>query len=167
MAVGGTEKFRVDAEGDVATGTWKGTAIGAAYGGTGQSSYATGDVLYASGATTLSKLIIGTSNYVLTSSGTAPQWSNTLSISGLTVSGLISGRVPYATTGGQLTDSTNLTFNGTTLTAGGLSTTGTLAGGTTNISGLATFSYTPQGTGVGQGSLYISIPPQQQLIIPY
>ncbi len=36
---------------------------------------------------------------------------------------LTSGRVTYATTGGQLTDSANLTFNGTTLTANTLSVT--------------------------------------------
>lgn len=43
-------------------------------GGTGFDSYTTGDMLYASGASALSKLAIGTANYVLTSSGSAPQW---------------------------------------------------------------------------------------------
>jgi hypothetical protein len=38
----------------------------------------------------------------------------------ITDSGLTSGRVTYAGTGGLLQDSTNLTFNGTTLTAAGL-----------------------------------------------
>ena len=38
----------------------------------------------------------------------------------ITDSGLTSGRVTYASTGGLLVDSANLTFNGTTLTAGGL-----------------------------------------------
>ena len=42
----------------------------------------------------------------------------------ITDTGLTSGRVTYATTGGLLTDSANLTFNGTTLTANALSTTG-------------------------------------------
>jgi len=52
----------------------------------------------------------------------------------LTVSSLTSGRVTYATTGGQLVDSNNLLFNGTTLTAGGLTSTRhlTLAGLLTN-----------------------------------
>jgi hypothetical protein len=42
-------------------------------------------VYYASG-TALSKLGIGTTNYVLTSSGSAPQWSQNLSIGSLTAS---------------------------------------------------------------------------------
>lgn len=46
------------------------------HGGTGQSSYAVGDTLYASGVATISKLPIGASTYMLTSTGTAPQWSD-------------------------------------------------------------------------------------------
>lgn len=47
------------------------------YGGTGIGSYTIGDLLYASGATTLSKLAAGTANYVLTSGGigVAPAWA--------------------------------------------------------------------------------------------
>ena len=51
------------------------TALGAASGGTGLSSYTAGDLPYATGTTTLAKLGIGTNNYVLTSSGSAPQWT--------------------------------------------------------------------------------------------
>lgn len=60
--------------------------LGAANGGTGLSSYATGDILYASGSTTLAKLTIGASNFVLTSSGTAPQYvaQSTLSVGSAT-----------------------------------------------------------------------------------
>ena len=61
--------------GTIGTGTWQGTAVAAAYGGTGQTSYTTGDLPYASGSTAISKLGIGTANKVLTSSGSAPQWS--------------------------------------------------------------------------------------------
>ncbi len=50
--------------------------VGVSYGGTGLSSYTTGDLLYASGATALSKLAIGTSTYIMTSTGSAPQWSD-------------------------------------------------------------------------------------------
>jgi hypothetical protein len=56
--------------------------VGVSYGGTGLSSYTNGDLLYASGSTTLSKLAIGTSTYIMTSSGSAPQWSDP---SGITV----------------------------------------------------------------------------------
>ena len=57
-----------------------------ANGGTGLASYATGDMIYATGATTLAKLTIGTANYVLTSSGTAPQYvaQSTLSVGSAT-----------------------------------------------------------------------------------
>ena len=64
--------------GTIGTGTWEGTTIGVAYGGTGLSSYTAGDLVYASGATTISKLAIGSANYFLkvNSGGTAPEWSN-------------------------------------------------------------------------------------------
>lgn len=54
----------------------------------------------------------------------------------LTVTGLTSGRVPYATTAGLITDSANLTFNGTTLTAntiGAFTLGGTVSGGGNQI----------------------------------
>jgi hypothetical protein len=43
-------------------------------GGTGLSTYTTGDIIYASGTNTLAKLPIGTSNQVLTVSGGVPSW---------------------------------------------------------------------------------------------
>jgi hypothetical protein len=57
----------------------------AAKGGTGQTSYTTGDILYASGATALSKLAAGTSGYVLTSNGAgaAPSWQAASGSSGI------------------------------------------------------------------------------------
>ena len=63
--------------GTITTGTWSGTAIAATAGGTGITSYAVGDILYASSTTALSKLSPGTSGTVLTSNGTgnAPTWS--------------------------------------------------------------------------------------------
>ena len=62
--------------GTISTGTWTGTAIGAAYGGTGIASYAVGDILYASGSTTLSKLADVATGNALISGGvtTAPSW---------------------------------------------------------------------------------------------
>ena len=57
-----------------------------ASGGTNLTSYAAGDLLYASGTTTLAKLTIGATNYVLTSSGTVPQYvaQSTLSVGSAT-----------------------------------------------------------------------------------
>jgi hypothetical protein len=46
-----------------------------AAGGTGIASYSVGDMLYASAATVLSKLAIGTVNKVQVSTGTAPSWA--------------------------------------------------------------------------------------------
>lgn len=45
-----------------------------ALGGTGYTSYATGDMLYASAPTTLSKLTLGTAGYFLTAGASAPQY---------------------------------------------------------------------------------------------
>jgi hypothetical protein len=58
-------------------------ALGAIYGGTGLSTYTTGDLLYSSASNTLAKLAIGTANYILTvnSGGTNVQWSAPSSIS--------------------------------------------------------------------------------------
>jgi hypothetical protein len=98
---------------------------------------------YQTAAGTTSFISNGTSGQVLTSNGTsAPSWgsnqitlgSTTVSLGGTasslaglssistvnaTVSALTSGRVTYATTGGQLTDSANLAWNGTTLSITG------------------------------------------------
>ncbi len=51
------------------------TAIAATSGGTAQSTYTTGDLLYASASNTLSKLAIGTSTQVLTVTGGVPVWA--------------------------------------------------------------------------------------------
>ena len=71
--------------GTLATGTWNATAITEVYGGTGQTSWTTGDVPYASGANTLAKLGIGTANQQLrVSAGGIPEWF-TPTASGATV----------------------------------------------------------------------------------
>jgi hypothetical protein len=49
--------------------------LASGYGGVGYSSYASGDILYASGGS-LVKLAIGSSGYVLTSSGGYPSWQS-------------------------------------------------------------------------------------------
>jgi hypothetical protein len=70
--------------GTVTTGTWNATAIGATYGGTGLTTYTTGDTLYASASNTLSKLAIGSTNQVLTVSGGVPTWANAQSATSIT-----------------------------------------------------------------------------------
>ena len=61
--------------GTVATGTWNGTAVGAQYGGTGQTAATTGDILYASAANTWSRLAIGTNGYALLVDAGIPSWA--------------------------------------------------------------------------------------------
>lgn len=48
------------------------------YGGTKQSFYTTGDMLYASSSNTISKLKIGTEKEVLTSNGNFTGWNRSL-----------------------------------------------------------------------------------------
>lgn len=62
--------------GTLTSGTWNATRISEAYGGTNQNAYTTGDILYASGTNTLSKLAISaTAGQVLTVAGGVPTWA--------------------------------------------------------------------------------------------
>lgn len=61
--------------GTIATGVWNGTAVGPTFGGTGLTSYATGDTIYASASNVLSKLSIGSTGQVLTVAGGIPSWA--------------------------------------------------------------------------------------------
>ena len=61
--------------GTITTGTWNATAIAATSGGTGLTSYATGDIVYASATNTLSKLTAGTDGNVLTLASGVPSWA--------------------------------------------------------------------------------------------
>ena len=195
-------------------------ALGATYGGTGLTSYTTGDLLYSSASNTLAKLAIGPATYILsvnsggtnvewaapssisvntatnlaggvagsvpyqsaaatttflaigaanrvmTSTGTAPQWVTSLtsltgvSSSSITNTSLTSGRVVYSGASGLQTDSASLTFNGTTLSAGGFSTTGlstlvkTVTVGNSNFDGSAAFApATPAKLYIGTGTV--------------
>ena len=74
--IAGSSTFVVGGNGIVATGNWQATAIAAAFGGTGQTSYTIGDLIYASNTTAIAKLGIGTSGQVLTvSGGGIPSWA--------------------------------------------------------------------------------------------
>jgi len=57
--------------------TWNGNVIGTTYGGTGLSTYTTGDLVYASAANVLSKLAIGTADQILMVNASGlPVWGN-------------------------------------------------------------------------------------------
>lgn len=80
--------------------------LAASNGGTGQSSYTAGDLIYATGSTALAKLGIGASTNVLTSSGSAPQWTAASSVAigtATNLAGGTSGSVPYQSGAGATT----------------------------------------------------------------
>src|SRR6056300_439727 len=56
--------------GTITTGTWNADVINEVYGGTGQSSYTTGDILYSDGVNSLAKLALGANGKILQSNGT-------------------------------------------------------------------------------------------------
>ena len=121
--------------------------ITAVKGGTGQTSYAVGDLLYASTTTALSKLADVATGNALISGGvsTAPSWgkigltthvSGTLPTAngGTNLTSFTSGGVVYASSTSALATGNLLTFNGSTLAVtGALTVTGasTLTGGFT------------------------------------
>jgi len=65
--------------GTITTGTWTGTAVADEYGGTGQATYAQGDILYASATNTLTKLAKGSTGEILTMTATIPEWASAAS----------------------------------------------------------------------------------------
>jgi hypothetical protein len=60
--------------GTITTGTWQATTIASAYGGTGFTTYAKGDILYASATNTLSKLAAGNNGEVIQLQDGVPVW---------------------------------------------------------------------------------------------
>ena len=61
--------------GTITSGTWQGTTVAVNQGGTGLASYTAGDVIYASGSTTLAKLAKGSDTEVLTLASGVPTWA--------------------------------------------------------------------------------------------
>ena len=76
--------------------------LGAARGGTGQSTYTVGDILYCGTANSLSKLGIGTAGYFLKATSSGPAWANTTDITtlGTITSGTWQGTAIGANYGG-------------------------------------------------------------------
>jgi len=60
--------------GTITSGTWNATTVAATYGGTGVSSYTTGDILYADSSSTLTKLAAGANGTVLQIRSGVPVW---------------------------------------------------------------------------------------------
>jgi len=72
----GNEKMRLTTSG-LSNVSWLGNTISELYGGTGNSTYSTGDILYSSASNTLSKLSIGSTDQVLTVKAGIPSWEDT------------------------------------------------------------------------------------------
>lgn len=114
--------------GTLTAGTWNGSTIGAGYGGTGQSSYTIGDILYADGTTSLAKLAdVATGNALISGGvGTAPAWgkiglqthvNGTLQVTnGGTGATTLTGYV-YGNGTGAMTASTTIPNSATTATS--------------------------------------------------
>jgi len=95
------------------------TTVSVAGGGTGIVSFTAGNILYATGATTLAKLGIGSNNQLLTSNGSIPGWANAPA-SSISITG---------DSGGALTGNAFTITGGTTgLTFAGAGSTETLGG---------------------------------------
>ena len=99
-------------------------------GGTGITSFAVGDLLFANTSTSLDKLPVGASTFILTSNGTAPQYPNPTSITvgtattattATNIAGGIASQIPYQTGAGATAFIANGTA-GQVLTSAGTST---------------------------------------------
>lgn len=134
--------------GTITTGTWSGSTVATDKGGTGFSSYTIGDILYASGATALSKLAGVAAGSALISGGvaTAPIWGKiglTTHITGTL--GVGNGGTGVATLTGMVKG------NGTSAMTGVTSTSGYTAywSDANTIAGEAQTAVTRGGTGIG------------------
>lgn len=126
--------------GTVTTGTWSATAIAATKGGTGQTTFTTGDLLYADSSTTIAKLSdVATGSALISGgSGVAPSWGK------VGLDSHVSGTLPIGSGG---TGVTSAPTNGQILIGNGTGyTLATLSPGTnisiTNSSGSISIAVT-------------------------
>jgi len=153
---GATDAMTISSAGAVTLST----ALGNSSGGTGFSTYTTGDLLYASAANTLSKRAIGTSGQILTVSGGVPTWSDASASAVTSFSAGSTGLTPStATTGAVTLAGTLATTNGgtglTSFTNGGAvyaTSTSALTTGTLPVASGGTGAVTLTGVLYGNGS---------------
>lgn len=148
--------------GTIATGTWSATTIAADKGGTGQTSYAVGDLLYANTSTTLAKLADVATGSALISGGVgvAPSWGKiglTTHISGTLAVGNGGTGLSATPTNGQLPIGNGSGFTLAALTQG-TGITVSNGAGTITITNSAPMVYPgagiPNSTGSAWGTSY-------------
>ena len=138
--------------GTIATGTWNATTIAVNKGGTGLTSYTIGDIVYASGATTLAKLAgVATGNALISGGvGTAPSWGK------IGLATHVSGTLPIASGG---TGVTSTPTNGQLLIGDGTGfSLATLTAGDNIVITNASGSITIESTGGGGGGTIVYQP---------
>lgn len=113
-------------KGDV---TVAGTLV-AANGGTGQSSYTIGDLLYASGTSALSKLGVGSNGYILTVNAGVPSWQPAPATGVTSFSAGTTGLTPNTATTGAVTLAGTLAIANGGTNGSATPTAGTVAYGT-------------------------------------
>jgi len=101
---GGTLAFQINSSGAIATGTWNGSVIGAAYGGTGEAGTLTG-ILYGNGT---SAHTVATTAQLLSGIGTLP-----VANGGTGLTTLTAGYIPYGNGTSAFNSSSNLFFDST------------------------------------------------------
>lgn len=137
--------------GTIATGTWNATTIAVNKGGTGLTSYVIGDIVFASGATTLARLAdVAIGNALISGGvGVAPSWGK------ISLATHVSGTLPVANGGTGVTTSTG-TGNVVLSTSPNLTTPNIgVATGTSfnSITGLSSTSPSMDGTAfIGSGT---------------
>ena len=120
---GGVARFAVRKDGAIVTGSWAATTIAANVGGTGQTSYAVGDILFADTTSTLARLAGVATGNVLISGGvsTSPSYGKvglTTHISGTLAVGNGGTGVTTTPTNGQLLIGNGTNYTVANLTAG-------------------------------------------------
>jgi len=113
--------------------------LDSAYGGTGFTAYATGDLIYASATNTLAKLAAGTNGYVLTLAAGVPTWAAGGAGGVTTISFGSTGLTPNVATSGAVSVAGTLAagFGGTGLSAFAIGDTMYASATTPTISKLA------------------------------
>ena len=114
----------------------------AANGGTGLSSYSGGDMLYYTSGDAFSKLSIGTNGQILTSTGSAPQWTTLSGVAVTSFSGGATGFTPSVATGGAVTlaGTLNVANGGTGVTSSSGANSVVLRDANNNITANAYFN---------------------------